>query len=312
VDGVLKRGGRRASLNQYWPTEANASLALTTVGGGPQFPVGDGEDIWVANSTSGTVSRVHARDGRLLATWTGASHAFGTLAAIGRVFVTGPFVPSTLYRLDPSQTPGAVTAVATLGNASLGIAYDGSRIWTANNDGSVSIAVPSATTPWSVTTLVPSGASNLYGALFDGSNIWVTDGPSGLPGHAFKLDAAGAVLLTVTIGEGASFPVFDGTNIWAPSTVAGSVTVLRASNGSVLATLTGNGLNAPQSAAFDGQRVLITNNGAGANSVSLWKAADLTPLGSFGTGLGTTPNKACSDGINFWITLSATSQLARF
>src|SRR6478736_196229 len=86
VDGVLKRGGRRASLNQYWPTEANASLALTTVGGGPQFPVGDGEDIWVANSTSGTVSRVHARDGRLLATWTGASHAFGTLAAIGRVF----------------------------------------------------------------------------------------------------------------------------------------------------------------------------------------------------------------------------------
>src|SRR6476469_2659667 len=106
VDGVLKRGGRRASLNQYWPTEANASLALTTVVGGPQFPVGYGEDIWVANSTSGTVSRVHARDGRLLATWTGASHAFGTLAAIVRVFVTGPFVPSTLYRLDPSQTPG--------------------------------------------------------------------------------------------------------------------------------------------------------------------------------------------------------------
>jgi hypothetical protein len=69
-------------------------------------------------------------------------------------------------------------------------------------------------------------------------------------------------------------------------------------------------LNGPWAAAFDGQRVLVTNNLG--DSVSLWKAADLTPIGSFPTGAGTGPYGACSDGVNFWITLNTTGQLARF
>jgi hypothetical protein len=78
----------------------------------------------------------------------------------------------------------------------------------------------------------------------------------------------------------------------------------------VLATLTGNGLHSPQVAAFDGQRILVTN--LIGNTVSLWKATDLTPIGSVSTGAITVPTGACSDGINFWITLQGTSQqLAR-
>jgi len=78
----------------------------------------------------------------------------------------------------------------------------------------------------------------------------------------------------------------------------------------VLATLTGNGLNDPHQAAFDGQRVLVTN-GAGF-SVSMWNAADLTPIGSFDAGVLTVPYGACSDGINFWVTLLNADALARF
>jgi len=63
-------------------------------------------------------------------------------------------------------------------------------------------------------------------------------------------------------------------------------------------------------AAFDGQRVLVTNQISG--TVSLWKAADLTPIGVFDTGVNTLPLGACSDGINFWIALQGTNQLARF
>jgi hypothetical protein len=69
-------------------------------------------------------------------------------------------------------------------------------------------------------------------------------------------------------------------------------------------------LNAPSVAAFDGQRVLVTNFIG--DSVSLWKAADLTPLGSFPTGTNTKPLGACSDGIDFWIVLSNVNQIARF
>jgi hypothetical protein len=79
----------------------------------------------------------------------------------------------------------------------------------------------------------------------------------------------------------------------------------------VLATLTDNGLSNPTQAAFDGARILVTNYDGG--SVSLWKAADLTPIGVFSDGLsGNQPYGACSDGINFWITLSGPGGLLQF
>ncbi len=310
VDGVLKRGSRRAALNRFWGTEANASLALTTVGSAPRLLASDGEDIWVAN-VSGTVSRVHASDGKLLETWTGATSAFCILSAMGRVFATGQTSPGNLYRIDPSQPAGAVTTVASnVGVNSKGIAYDGSRIWTANigSPGSVSIVTPGAAIPWTVTT-VTAGFGSLNGMLYDGANIWVTDPSLGI---LLKLDLAGSILQTVTVGAAPQFPAFDGSNIWVPNNVSSSVSVVRASNGAVLATLTGNGMNLPLTAAFDGQRILVTNIAGGADTVSLWKAADLTAIGSFGTGASTGPYGACSDGINFWITLFSTGQMERF
>jgi DNA-binding beta-propeller fold protein YncE len=99
-------------------------------------------------------------------------------------------------------------------------------------------------------------------------------------------------------------------NIWVPTQALNTVSVVRASSGAVLATLTGNGLDGSQAAAFDGQRVLVTNFAG--NSVSLWKAADLTTIGTFTTGVGTNPYGACSDGVNFWILLFGPNALARF
>jgi hypothetical protein len=46
--------------------------------------------------------------------------------------------------------------------------------------------------------------------------------------------------------------------------------------------------------------------------VSLWKAADMTPLGSFQTGPTTGPYGACSDGVSSWIAFYDNGQLARF
>ena len=87
--------------------------------------------------------------------------------------------------------------------------------------------------------------------------------------------------------------------------------VVRASTGTLIATLTGNGLNTSLAAAFDGERILVTDVDSGTGRLSIWRAADLTPLGFVLTGPGTLPNGVCSDGLNFWITLS-TGQLARF
>jgi DNA-binding beta-propeller fold protein YncE len=79
---------------------------------------------------------------------------------------------------------------------------------------------------------------------------------------------------TVNVGSNPQFPAFDGTNIWVPN-ANGTLSVVRASTGAIVATLSGNSLGSLVQAAFDGQRILVSNQNN--NSVSLWKAADLTP-----------------------------------
>jgi hypothetical protein len=302
----LARSSRRAALGQWWTTQSADAVQYTDVGFAPFVPASDGTDVWVPNSSGDTISRVRGSDGKLLENWTGAAGAVQALAAMGRVFVTGTFNPGRLYMLDPSQPPGDVTLVAgDLGGGPEGIAFDGSRIWTANSSGSVSIVTPGSVVPWSSTTI--PGFTVPVGVLFDGANIWITDA---LANALLKLDANGAVLQTVPVGVNPFYPVFDGANIWVPNDASNSVTVVSASTGAVVATLTGNGLAFPLSAAFDGQRILVVNGGIGA-SVSLWRAADLSPLG-FVSLADKQPYAACSDGISFWITIINSNQLARF
>ena len=188
---------------------------------------------------------------------------------------------------------------------SRGIAFDGGRIWTANA-ASVSIVTPGPTLPWTVTVRT-SGFNQPEGVLYDGTDVWVTDFGAGT---LLRLNASGSILQTVTVGTHPEFPIFDGSNIWVPVSGSDSLAVVRASSGAVLATLTGNGLFDPISVAFDGQRVLAAN--LLGDSVSLWKAADLTPLGSVSTGSSTIPRHACSDGANFWVVFFQTNSLARF
>ena len=311
VDRTLQRGSRRASLSQFWTFQNPLVIARTAVGSQPYAVASDGADLWVANNGDGTVTRVRASDVKPLETWFGAFDASGVVAVGGRIYLTGNFSPGLFYRIDPSQPVGSVTTLATnLGSSPENVAFDGSRFWTANSNsglpgGSVSIVTPAPATPWTVTT-VTAGFGSPSAAVFDGTEVWVTDNSAGT---LLKLSPAGAILQTVTVGGKPLVPIFDGSSIWVPNSASATVSVVRASTGTVLATLTGNGLNNPQAAAFDGQQVLVAN--VTNHSVSLWKAADLTPIGNFNLGAGLDPVFACSDGVSFWLTLN-TSELLRF
>lgn len=330
LDQSLRRGGQRAALDQWWTPALIPTTAKTLVGQSPVAVKSDGADLWVANkqpSTTGTVSRVRASDGKLLGTWTIGGFPVDLLVARGRIYVvayvppppSGPPdpQPGRLFNIDPTQAPGAATLLTSeLGNNPRGIAYDGSRIWTANAS-NISI-YKFICVPGSCVTTVTTGFSTLEGILYDGSHIWVTDHDFTGDGAALKkLNADGSVAMSLLMGNSPRRPIFDGTNIWVPNSGSNSITVVRIKDALgnaltqpfVLATLTGNGLNSPNSAAFDGQRILVTNQGG--DSVSLWNAMNLTPLGFFPTGTSQ-PTGACSDGLNFWITLSGTNQLARF
>lgn len=312
LDQSLKRGSQKAVTDKWWTPQLANSLTLTDVGDGPTQIKFDGTDVWVANTLSGNVMRIRPSDGKLLDTWTGAANATGLVAAMGRIFVTGQTGNGNLYMINPAQPAGAVTTLTTtLGIAPQGIAFDGARLWTVHNGGFVSIVTLN---PVTVTT-VSTGFNTLRGVLYDGSNIWVTDR---VANTLLKLNSDGSIAQTINVGLTPSYPVFDGTNIWVPNFDGNTFSVVRVkdavgnplASAFVVATLTGNGLNTPFSATFDGERILVTNSNA--NTVSLWKAADLTPLGSLSTGAGTQPRGVCSDGLNFWIALQNTDKLARF
>jgi DNA-binding beta-propeller fold protein YncE len=233
------------------------------------------------------------------------------LCAMGKVFVTGAASTGSLYQIDPTQPAGMVTTLSNnLGGYPRSIAFDGQRLWTANtSDGSLSIITLN---PTSVTN-VATGFHSLRGILYDGANIWVTEYITVGVGKLHKLDGNGALLQSVDVGGDPRHMAFDGTNVWVPNVNSSTVSVVRVTgslSGTVIATLSGNGLAGPIQAAFDGERILVTN--LSGNSVSLWKATDLAPLGSVSTGAGSEPFGACSDGVNFWITLYGTDRLARF
>lgn len=132
--------------------------------------------------------------------------------------------------------------------------------------------------------------------------MWLTDDSRGVE----RLDAAGNVVQTIPIAGDPGRPAFDGANLWVPlsnpAVGSSAIVVIRVSDGTVLTTITGNGLNAPSSAAFDGERILVTNPNTG---VSIFQAASLAPLGNFSTGAQNI--NSCSDGLNFWIPLQPNS-----
>jgi hypothetical protein len=78
-------------------------------------------------------------------------------------------------------------------------------------------------------------------------------------------------LVVTAVGSVPLNPVFDGSNIWLPNENSNSQAVVRARDEVVLAY--GKWTQSAQPAAFDGQRILVTNYAG--NSVSMW-ATDLT------------------------------------
>jgi S-layer family protein len=302
VDRTLLRGSRRSAIGQFWTTKAPANLGITTVAGSPNSVVSDGIDLWVPSTFY--VVHVAGGSGKVIDLWTGASNAYGSVFGMGRVFVTD-VNNSVLYRIDPTQPAGALTTVAATGQFPYTVAFDGSRLWSGNFT-SISIITPTVSLPWTVTTIT-TGFSKPNAVVYDGSNVWTADNGTNT---MLKLDSNGAVLQTVTVPSPVN-PIFDGTNLWVPGGGFDRVSVIRPSTGTVLATLSGNGLNDPLAAAFDGQRILVVNPSP-ANTVSLWKAADLTPIGTFDLGASTGPYNATSDGVYFWIALNQKGALGRF
>jgi hypothetical protein len=261
-DQALKRTDPRAALGQWWTSSnVNAVQQIALPGSvRPVACVGDGQYVWFQGYGSGSIYQVEPSTGKLVGTWTGGGGAVGKsiLAAGGRIYLGGP---TTVSLFDPTGSPPgpAVQVASGLGGTVVSIAFDGSRIWTANIGGSVSIITVQALSPYPVQNITAGFSGTLGGIIFDGSSIWVSDfGANKL----HRLDSSGSIVQSIAVGNGPLEPPFDGTNIWVPNDGSNSVSVVQASNGNVISTIatdTFNHISDPYIATFDGSRIIISN-----------------------------------------------------
>jgi YVTN family beta-propeller protein len=319
-DSALKRGNRRAVAQQWW--RPISIFGHGSINDGPNKIAWDGDDFWAAYSSGvGGVMRRQASSAKFIELYSPVGNAYDVLVALGHVYVTaleGVSTPGKIYKINPqveNSFPGAVLLIEdNTGPNPTGITFDGQFLWTANNAGGLIGGSITRISPSSqIETTFTAGFTAPSDILWDGDNLWVADSAAD---RVRRVDpATGAVLQSITVGNAPRELLFDGTNLWVTNGLSDSVTVIRAVGplrGTVLQTLTGNGLDAPRGMAFDGEHVLVTNNLA-VGSVSLFKAADFTPLGNFSLGSSNPfPNFACSDGINFWITIQGAGHAVRF
>lgn len=315
LDQSLSRGSKRTVLNQRWNVsniDAMFSL-LPKKQGLDDYPNGvqfDGSEVWVSGDRD--LYRVHASDGVYSPTAFPATdlnlHIFRGVVVTPKWVIAAHRVSASDGRLISIARANEVTPKmhsGIVGNPE-GLAFDGSRVFVGSESGGISIVTigpPSAT--WAKTNV--SGFSQPRNVIFDGNNIWAVDYGAGT---LLRLGSDGSVLQTVTVGSNPLSPAFDGANLWVPNYGSHSVSVVRASTGTVVSTLTGNGLFTPSAAAFDGERIMITNESGG--SVSLFRATDLTPINVVSLGIGSQPVAVCSDGISFWIADKAGGRVIRF
>jgi DNA-binding beta-propeller fold protein YncE len=320
-DSAIRRSNQRAAAQQWWrPSNVTALRSTSFAAIGPfdlRSIAWDGADLWVTDNNIHSVHRVRASDGKVLSSYfAGDVNPHDIIVAAGYVYVTSleGSNPGRVYRIDPQISPldsGWLTLIANdTGPHPVGLTFDGQRLWTANSLGGGSITRVVLST--GIEANFTSGFVLPTDILWDGENLWVADQGAD---NVKRVDpATGTVLQFVPAGNSPSKLLFDGTNLWVSNTLSDSITVIRAVGGlrgTVLDTITGNGLDAPLGMAFDGERVLVTNN-IPLGSVSLFKATDLTPLGNLFTGVNSNPVAACSDGLNFWLVRQGLQDIARF
>lgn len=312
LDQSVKRSNPRAALGEWWTNQSGTRYrSLKSTGSNPRFLTCDGLTVWVSCTEADSVQRFDIRTGDLICTQTGIPSPEQIVVVGDYVWIASAQFQGRLYVTTRNTTsPGAPISIVA-GVNPVGMTFDGKNLWLANDGngpgtGSITSVNLSADPP--VVTNFPQLFSQPRGILFDGANLWVTDAGDSQLKLVNRFN--GSLLQNISLSGNLGHPIFDGTNLWIPSAatpagVPNQVFVVRAVGGligTVLATLTGNGLNGAFQAAFDGERICVTN--ALAPSVSLWKATDLTPIGSVVLADPVFNSRGiCSDGTTFFIGL---------
>ena len=187
-----------------------------------------------------------------------------TPASTGPAGATGPPARpcSATLRWDLTTCKIANFALPAGATNPNGIAFDGTNIWTANNNTSNVTRINPATGAGTNYAL-PAGATNPGAIAFDGTNIWTANFNSA---NVTRIDPTTGAGTNYALPAGATYPrgiAFDGISIWTTNDAANLNNVTRINPG------TGAGVNFslpagatyPHGIAFDGTNIWTTNGG---------------------------------------------------
>jgi DNA-binding beta-propeller fold protein YncE len=248
-------------------------LAATQVGQTPIELAFDGQNIWVTNYTSSTVSVVN-ESGTLLKTISIPSAMPEGITFDGKYIWTANNGPgaNSVTKIDAAAM--SIVNTYSVGLGPDGVAFDGTNVWVTNslnnsvwqidrNSGAYLAGYPTGLFPLAI--------------VFDGTNMWIGNG-TGVnvgsavvgPGSLSKIRVSdGADLGTFGVGNHVRGLVYDGTSIWACNGNDNTVSRLRTGGVALLGTYpTGK---SPRAIAFDGTNAWVANSGE--NTVTIISTA---------------------------------------
>ncbi len=294
-----------------------ASCKSFSVGAQPTGIAFDGTDLWVANNSGASVSKLEPNSGIVLGTFPVGSYPTGMAFDGANIWVADYGYNGsndTVTVLKASTGQSLPFSPVRVGRGPRMVTFDGANIWVTNETSNTvtkiraSDGIPVATYSVGVSPdgiafdganiWVNNSGSNtvtklratdgellgtysvddpVFGIAFDGSHMWVVSNASR---NVTEFALNGTVVRTVPIGAGGHMAGFDGVNIWVANYDSNSVTKIRASDGNVQGTFAVSGT--PWGVAFDGANLWVSNF-SGSN---IWKFYSQQPAGAQGTWLG--------------------------
>lgn len=174
-NSIIFAGGYLWTIN-YGPNNVskidintNTVVATIAVGSNPQHASFDGTHIWVTNNAGSSVSKVDINTNAVVATVTVGSAPKGIVFAENHIWVVNSG-SNNVSKIDINTN--TVVATITVGTTARYAAFDGTYIWVTNWGGN--IYKINATT--NVKTIISSTPERVNSIIFDGTNIWTSQG----------------------------------------------------------------------------------------------------------------------------------------
>ncbi len=211
-----------------------------------------------------------------------------------------------------SSTPAGSTSRWSLtntpvGTSPVGVLFDGTHIWVANENSNDVYKILAAT--GAVLQVYPAGHGAQYLA-YDPvrGNVWITNPGDGT---VTVINTTSGNLVTYPSGNSPDGIAFDGTHMWVANYTPATVTKIRASDGTLLQTIPvgTSGVSNPRLLAYDSAANAIWLTVGGDNKVDKIDATTGTIVSQYA--VPGFPYAIVSDGTCMWVTQGTLNTVAK-